>query len=290
MKFKKAITILTCIIIALALIASAYGVLSKEGVGKSEFKSLHSEIVQVYGKGLYKNESVSMASQAIAQDIVTLCLGTPLLVTSLVLARRGLLKGRLLLTGVLGYFLYTYTSYSLLAMYNPLFLIYVILMSTSFFAFTLTMMSFNIKEMSSNFDSKLPVRFIGSMLIFIAVAVGLMWLKRIITPLINNTTPDGLEHYTTLVIQALDLGFVIPAAILSGVLLMKRKAFGYLLSSVIVIKETALLTVILAMLISQKFAGVKIGTAEFVIFTLFTLLVAYCMYLILKNVKDIHNN
>lgn len=286
MKFKKSITVLTGIIIVLALISSSYGVFSSGGQGKIEFKSLHGEVVQVYGKGLYKNESVSMASQAIGQDIVTLCLGIPLLVAALVLARKGTLKGRLLLTGILGYFLYTYASYSFLAMYNSLFLIYVVLMSASFFAFTLTMMSYDIQNIGSYFSPKLPARFIGGVLIFIAVAVGLMWLKRIITPLTAGTVPEGLEHYTTLVIQALDLGFVLPVGILSGVLLIKRNAFGYLVSSVIIIKEAALLTVIVAMLITQRASGVQVGAAEFIIFPLFALLVIYCMFLILKNVKE----
>lgn len=286
MKFRKSTNILAIIIIILSLIASSYGVFSGDGQGKYEFKSLHNEIIQIYGKGLYKNESVSMASQAISQDIVTLCLGIPLLIAALYLSRKGLLKGRLLLAGVLGYFLYTYASYSFYAMYNPMFLIYVCLMSASFFAFTLTMMSFDIENMSSYFNLKLPVKFIGGVLIFVAVAVGLMWLKRILNPLMNGSTPMGLEHYTTLIIQALDLGFVLPAAILSGVLVIKRKAFGYLLSSVIIIKEAALLTVIIAMLIGQISAGVQVGAVELIMFPVIALVVIYCMYLIMKNVKE----
>lgn len=286
MKFKKSISLLTCIIISFALIASAYGIFSRDGQGKFEFKSLHGEIVQVYGKGLYKNESISMASQAIAQDIVTLGLGIPLLIAALLLARKGLLKGRLLLTGILGYFLYTYTSYSFLAMYNSLFLVYVVLMSASFFAFTLTMMSYDIQNINSYFSPKLPVKFIGGVLIFIAVAVALMWLKRIITPLTAGTLPEGLEHYTTLVIQALDLGFVLPAGILSAVLLIKRNDFGYLLASVIIIKDSALLIVITAMLIAQISTGIQVASAELVVFPILAMMIIYCMYLIMKNVIE----
>jgi hypothetical protein len=282
MKYKKSISLLTVIIIILALAASAYGIFSRGSSGISEFKSLHGETVKLYGKGLYKNESVSMAAQAIAQDIVTLCLGVPLLAIALGFARKGLLKGRLLLAGMLGYFLYTYGSYSFYAMYNSLFLIYVALMSLSFFAFTLTLMSVDVEKMNTSFKPRLPVKFIGGVLIFVAVLVALMWLKRIAVP----GVPEGLEHYTTLIIQALDLGFVLPSAVLAGVLIIKRKAFGYLLSSVIIVKEATLLTVIIAMLISQLAAGVKVGVPELVMFPLFTLLVVYCMYLIMKNIKE----
>jgi hypothetical protein len=286
MKFKKSLSLLTVIIITLALVASAYGIFSSEGKGKYEFKSLHGETVQVYGKGLYKNESVSMAAQARAQDVVTLCIGIPLLIGALYLSRKELLKGKLLLAGMLGYFLYTYASYSFYAMYNPMFLVYVLLMSASFFAFILTMMSFDLENMSSYFSPKLQVKFIGGVLIFVAVAVGLMWLKRIATPLMNGVMPTELEHYTTLIIQALDLGFVVPTAILAGVLLIKRKPFGYLLSSVMIIKESTLLIVIIAMLIGQILAGVQIGLVEIVMFSLFTLMVIYCLVLIMKNIKE----
>jgi hypothetical protein len=97
--------------------------------------------------------------------------------------------------------------------------------------------------------------------------IGFMWLGRIAPSLINGTSPEGLEHYTTLVIQTLDLGFIVPAAMLSGVLLIKRKPFGYLLSSIIIIKGVTLLTAIIAMAIRMLFAGVKVSFIELILFS-----------------------
>ncbi|HZW82384.1 MAG TPA: hypothetical protein VFF14_03040, partial [Candidatus Deferrimicrobium sp.] len=230
---------------------------------------------------------VAMAAQAKGQDIVTIILGIPLLLVSLYLSRKGLLKGRLLLTGTLGYFLYTYMSYSFYSMYNSLFLIDVILMSVCFYAFTLSMMSFDLQNLSSHFNEKLPVKFIGGFLIFTAAAIGMMWLGMIIPPLTSGTLPSALEHYTTLVIQAMDLGFVVPTAIISGILLIKRKVFGYLLASVVIIKESTMLTAITVMIIEQAYAGVQMGLAALVMFPLFNLLTIYCLVLVLKNVKEL---
>ena len=42
-----------------------------------------------------------------------------------------------------------------------MFIVYVILMSLSFFSFVLMMMSFNINNLGSAFSEKLPVRFLG---------------------------------------------------------------------------------------------------------------------------------
>ena len=85
--------------------------------------------MDIYGKGLYYNDSVSVASQGRAQDIVTLTVGIPFLIVSLIFANKRSLRGKLLLTGALGYFLYTYMSYSFLAMYNNFFLIYIMMIS-----------------------------------------------------------------------------------------------------------------------------------------------------------------
>nr|WP_237691045.1 hypothetical protein [Paenibacillus caui] len=266
--------------------AAAYGIFFNSGQGPYSITSFRGEIVHLYGKGLYKNDSVSAAAQMIGQDIVTLALGLPLLNIALYFSRKGSLKGRLLLTGTLGYFLYTYISYAFLAEYNPFFLVYVALMSAALFAFTLSLMSFDLGKIGSYFSPKLPTGFIGSFLLFLSVAVLLMWVSKIVPPLINGTIPFGLEHYTTLVIQAMDLGFVVPAGTLSGILFLRRHPFGYLLGSVIIMKGITMLTAITAMIIALAFAGVKIRLAEVALFPLFNVVVIYVFVLIMKHLKE----
>ena len=65
-----------------------------------------------------------------------------------------------------------------------------------------------------------------------------MWLKMILESLLTGTVPVALESYTTLVIQALDLGIVVPAAVLSGYLLLKNKKWGYTIASIFMIKAS----------------------------------------------------
>ncbi len=290
MKFKKIIGLLVLLIVIFATVASVWGIFSNQGPGKYEFHSLHGENVEIYGKGLYRYDSVSGASQVIAQDGVTLVLGIPVLMIALYLARKGSLKGRLLLNGILGYFLYTYASYSFLVMYNSLFLVYVLLMGASFFAFTLTMMSWDEVDLSVYFSPKMPVNFIGGFLIFLAVIIGLMWLDRIMPYLTREGVPAGLEHYSTLVIQALDLGFVVPAAFVSGLLLIRRKPFGYLLAPVITIKAIALLTAVIAMMIGMAQAGVRVSLIEMIIFPSFDLIAISCLVLMMWNMKEFKRN
>lgn len=115
----------------------------------------------MHGHGLYYYETVSTAAQAIAQDAVTLILGIPLLIIALVLSIKGSLRGQLLLSGTLAYFLYTYASYTFGAAYNVLFLLYVSLFSLSLFAFILSIMAIDVSGLTAQFTQKLPRRTIA---------------------------------------------------------------------------------------------------------------------------------
>lgn len=226
MKFKKYLRVLVAIIIILAAVSSFVGLLSRGGNGQHVITSVSGKKVTLYGRGIYKNDSISVVAQGKAQDLVTLILGIPMLIISMIVFRKENLRGKLLLTGTLGYFLYTYMSYTFLWNFNYLFLVYVILMSCSLFAFILSIMEIDISNMKNNFSDKLPTKLIGGFEIFIGTAIGLMWLGKIAQALKTGAAPDGLEHYTTLVIQGMDLGFVVPFAILSGVLLIKKNNYG----------------------------------------------------------------
>lgn len=284
LKFKNTITLLVIFIVFLSVIASVYGLVSSEGLGLHQYQSIHGQVVSIYGKGLYANDSVTVVAQGKAQDIVTLGLGIPLLLISIYLARKNSLKGRLLLAGTLAYFLYTYISYTFLWMYNRFFLVYVLIMSASFFAFTLMMMSFNTKNIKASFNPKLPIKFLGGFQIFFSFAIGMLWLGMILPTIINGTVPAGLEHYTTLVIQGMDLGFIVPLAFISGVLLIKQNDFGYLMSSVIIIKGLTMGTALSAMIIGQIAAGVQMSIVQIIMFPLFSMIMIISLLLILKNI------
>lgn len=289
MKYRKTVSILVICIVLFSLISCMAGLFSIGGVGVHEFKTINNEVVKIYGSGIYKNDSVAIAAQGKASDFVTIVMGIPLLAVSLYFACKGSFRGRILLTGTLGYFLYTYMSYTFLWMYNRLFIIYVLLMSLSLYAFILCMMSFDMENIKSYFHKKLPVKFLGGFQIFIAFTIGMLWLGKLAPSIFQGKVPVGLEQYTTLVIQGMDLGIVVPAAFLSGILLIKRKPFGYLLSSVIIIKGITMLSSISAMIINQALNSVSMGAAEVIIFPFFNIIAIICLVILLKNIEEIKN-
>lgn len=282
-RYRKAIGILVIFIIVLSLYAVFTGLFSDGGPGEHRFISIYGESVRVYGVGLYKNDSVSIASQGLAADFVTLVLGIPLLILSFYLSTKRSIRASLLLSGTLAYFLYTYTSYTFLWMYNRLFLVYIALMALSLYAFILSVISFDTAKLRMYFKQGIPVRFLAGYQFFLAFGVSLMWLGRIVPSIFSGMAPEGLEHYTTLVIQGMDLGIIVPSAVVSGILLLKRNSFGYLLSSIIIFKSITMLAAITAMMVNMVMHGVEMNLIEITVFSLFDILALTALISLLKN-------
>lgn len=282
---NKKINILVILIAVLSFVSSLVGLLYQYESDLGLITSVNNQVVQLYQQGLYYRDSVSVAAQGIASDFITLVIAIPVLLLSLVLYNKKSLKGKILLTGILGYFLYTYVSYVFLWNYNFMFLVYVMLMSLSMISFILMMTSYDYANFKNHFHDKTPLKLIGIFQIVIGAFVMMMWLGTIVGGLINNETPSLLEHYTTLVIQALDLGIVVPAAIISGILILKKDNLGYILSSVIIIKATMMFIAILGMIINQMISGVETDIFVTSMFTIFTVFSLFVMYKLLSNVK-----
>jgi hypothetical protein len=282
----RTITTLSVLIVIFTLFAAGTGVLWQKDFQPLQVVSVHGQTVTTHGRGLYRFESAAVASQGLAQDFVTLALGIPLLLAGLLLARRGSLRGRLLLSGTLGYFLYTYLSYAFGAAYNPLFVVYIALFALALYAFILSLRDIQIDRLPGQFSTRFPRRAIVVTSFLAGLFLVLFHLGRIAPALLNNTVPEVLEHYTTLPIAVLDLGLVAPAAFVAAVLLARGRPWGYLLSAVILIKGSTLTTAVSAMVVGQLIAGVRVTVVQMTMFPLLTLVVVTLTIRFLASVKQ----
>jgi len=157
-------------------------------------------------------------------------------------------------------------------------------MSLSFFCFVINFSSVELKNLDKKFKPKFPQKYFGIFSIIIGAVIFMMWMGRIIPSI--NSTPPGLDHYTTLVIQALDLGFIVPVAILSGVLLIKRKSLGYLLGSVVIIKGVTMLSAVTMMIVFMLLSGVDVQITEIIVFPLFAIICIINFFILLKNITE----
>jgi hypothetical protein len=282
---KKSLSALVIIISVLAVFASAMGIFSEGGPGRIEHISVHGERVILHGEGIYKNMSAEVAPQGIAQDYVTLFAAVPLLIIALYLSRSGAVRWRFLLTGVLGYFLVTYLFYLMMGMYNELYLVYVVLLGCSFFAFSFLMLSFDRTNIRSFFSNNTPVKGAGAFLIFNAAAIGFLWLSVVVPPLLISSVPEGLQHYTTLVVQGLDLALLLPIAFVSGIFFIRRKGAGYIIVPVYYIFLSLLMTALTAKIIAMWMLGSNVIPVIFII-PVFNIAAIVFAVLLLKNIRN----
>lgn len=266
MKHGKIIGVLTVLIMIGAALAAGTGIFYGGGSGSFMYESIRGEQVKIYGYGLYRHMSADVAVQGIGQDYVTLFIGVPLLGIAFLIARGGSPRGRFLLAGVLGYFLVTYLFYLIMGMYNMLFLLYAFLMGSSFFAFALTLLGFRLEDVPEFFNEKTPVKFCGGFLIFNSLAIGILWLGVVLPPLLDGSVyPAEVQHYTTLIVQGMDLGLLLPLSFVTGFLLIRRRAMGYLLGPTYLVFLSLLMAALIAKIIAMAMVGVNVIPVIFII-------------------------
>lgn len=96
--------------------------------------------------------------------------------------------------------------------------------------------------------------------------------------------PPQTEHYTTLIVQGLDLAVLLPAAFVSGVLFIRKRPMGYLLAPGYFVFLSVLMTALTAKVIALGVLGYKVIPVIFII-PAFNLAALVCTALILKNIK-----
>ncbi len=283
MKTNSAFRWLVPLIFILALIAALAGLWPGEGQ-PYPLSNFRDEEVTINAQGLYYWDTVSSAAQMQANDLTMLMLGLPLLAISFWLALRDSLRGRLLLTGTLGFILYTYITMCFGAAYNNLFLVYVLLFSLSLFAFIISMSSYDLKMLPAHFSEKLPRKWIAGLLFFAAAFLSLAWLGRIAETFAPGAIPT-LENTTSMFIQAMDLGIVVPLCVLAGILLLRRSAWGYLLASVATLKFLTMGMAVSLMALNMARVGVPVSNVELIVFPSISLVNLVMVVLLLKSIK-----
>lgn len=287
MKYKKALAILVTGIVVASSVSALTGLFSSGGTDNFQYQSIREQTVNIYGSGIYKHMSYEVAIQGIAQDLVTLLIGIPALIVSFILSLKGSLRARIIFSGTAFYFFVGYLMYQLMAMYNELFLVYVFLTGTSFFVLILTLYPLDLTEVKKAFSSEAKTSFGGAFLIFNGTAITLLWLGIVLPPLLDGSIfPPGIEHYTTLIVQAVDLSLLLPLSFLFGYLLYKRKPEGYLFGTVYLVFLIYMMTALLSKILFMGVHGYEIIPAVFII-PLLLILSFLGAYLMLKDFRFI---
>lgn len=286
MPFPRHLILVSGLIALLAMLAAATPLVFTGGTGPSEYISVRGNPVELYGYGPYRHMPSDVAVQGLAQDLVTLLVGIPVLLLSLWLTHRGSKIGYLMLTGSVGYLFVQYTLYLAMAMYNELFLLWVALVLLSFQVLARLLVGGMRAVATPTPPSMATRRFVGSFLIVNATLIGLLWLSVVIPPLVEGTLyPDGLEHFTTMIVQGFDLALFLPPSMLAGYYYLRGEAAGDLLAPAYAVFLSLQMAALLAKIAWMAAVGVNAGPALVIIPVLLIGAVS-AAYLALRPYRD----
>ena len=264
----RRLTPLVVLLAALAALAAAVPFVSTEGEGPEHHVSIRGTEVLTYGRGPYRHMPAEVAVQGLAQDVVTLVVGIPFLLVALAWARRGSRAGHLALTGAVAYLFVQYFMYLAMGTYNELFLLYVALVlvgSQALFRLALAQppRDFVIEGHSRG------RRYVAAFLLVNGGLITLLWLSVIVPPLLTGTLyPEGLAHFTTMIVQGFDLALFLPPSIIAGWSHLRGRALGALLAPVYAVFLALQMLALLAKILWMSAVGASAGPALVIIPTL----------------------
>jgi hypothetical protein len=177
-------------------------------------------------------------------DVVTLSLALPTLLAGLALDLRGSTRGRLLWLGGLGYGVYNYAFYLLGAALNALFPLYVFAFVMAGTALVLLLVATDVPALGKTFHARTPVRWVGGYLVFVAVGLTGVWLSMWAAYVFAGASVPGDDPAAFRLVAALDLTLMVPALGAGGVLLWRRRPWGFVLSAIGGIQGTLYLSVL----------------------------------------------
>lgn len=202
-------------------------------------------------------DAASVVPQALGQDAVTLFFAVPLLALATTATVLGSARGRLLWLGALGYMVYAYGTYALWARWNPLFLVYVAIFGLSLYAVALGLVRTDAAGLRAALMSTRPARPVARFLVITAVLVSALWLGEEIIALLRSELPATLVQLetSTNVVHVFDLGVVMPAFVITAVLLWRDRPWGYVLAGLLLVKAATIGLAVLAMMWFMARAG-----------------------------------
>jgi hypothetical protein len=186
-------------------------------------------VVALSVPSIYAGLTPAFLPQALAQDIANLAVVSPAWLILAALALRGSLRAYLLWLGVLTFTVYNYVIYTFSIPFGPLFLLWVAVLGLSLYALIGGVTAVDRRAVESAFTSRGVITVMAWFLIVTAVLFAFLWLSEDVPALLSGSRPASVVDMAlpTNPVHILDLGFFLPAVILTGVMLLKKKPFAY---------------------------------------------------------------
>jgi len=213
--------------------------------------------------GLYR-DNLFVTTVWRATDRVTLFVVIPILVLTGATRRRGSTAAFLVWAGILDYLIYNSAFYLFAAAFNGMFPVYVLIINTSAAALILLFTGRDVGALGSAFAGSARVRIVAIFLFFVALGLTTVYLSQIAAFIAAGRLPAIIEltGHPTNVVFALDLTLVVPVFILAGILLWRKRTWGYILAGMGLVKGLLFNGVLAYAAFRTSRAGVPDSAAE----------------------------
>lgn len=243
--------------------------------------------IGIWYPNIYSRETVDWLSQTIGHDISNLFVVAPALLISAFFVSKGSKLAKIIWIGAMITNIYSYVIYCFAVHFNFLFHVYCLILGLSIYSAIYFFINHIAEDMENWFTEKVQNRTIGTFLFIIAALFLLLWLSESLPAALSNTIPKNVinDGLLTNPIHALDFSFYLPLMFLSAVLLIKKKALGYLLAPMMIV--FAVITNI--NIISLSIVAMNITSSNnmplIIAFSVFTIVCLGFLWLMLKNIS-----
>ena len=180
-------------------------------------------------------------AEARGWSAATLGLALPLMGASLLATRRGSLRARLVWLGTLAYLVYTYLEFAVSPPFTALYLVYVSAFGCAIAALVMGATSLDMAAVTSAFADRVPRRTTAAFGLVSSLMLAGAWLKEIVARSLAGDFgwpqgEDAIRH----VVHALDLGLQVPLGIAAGLLLFRRRPYGYVVAAILLVNAVCM--------------------------------------------------
>jgi hypothetical protein len=220
----------------------------------------------MYTSAIYPADELVRAF--VPNDVTNLLIGLPILLGSMWLARRGRWIGLLCWPGALFYVLYNYLIYVLAMPFNAAFLSHLALVTLSVYTLIGLLASMDGKAIQQRLTGAVPERAAGGIL----AGLGLLFFVRLLGVLASALTRQTVLASTELALQTSDF-VTTPAWVIGGVLLWRRKEFGYVIGLGLLFQASMLfIALIMFLLLQPLLTAAPLALADIVVISVMGLI------------------
>jgi hypothetical protein len=272
------------LVAVLAGVAAAVGIFARGDGAFETVTSARGETYRIATDGVYANSALQLVAEGVGWDVFTLLAAVPALLIAVPFVARGSFPATLIATGTLGYVLYLHLEYAVTWAFAPIFILFISTLASSLVGLVGASVLLARAGLSGRFDQRFPRRAWAGLSLGMSALLIVMWSGRIAEALATAT--PVLHGDSTMTVQALDLGLVVPVSVVIAVAAVRRHPVGLAAATAFAVTFVLMSAAIATMMVSSWVVTGVPAVEPIVVFTLASLAALAILNRMLASASD----